>query len=103
MFVFFVACSNSNSSDDLLAEVQDESTIDSNAFVLKDTNITKNAQEQESYKGPCKSCRMDKNKFGNHDYTDDMARDSDHLAGLGAEQLTHRLDSLIHTLDIEWE
>lgn len=46
---------------------------------------------------------MDENKFGNHDYTDDMARDSDHLAGLGAEQLTHRLDSLIHTLDIEWE
>lgn len=46
---------------------------------------------------------MDENKFGNHDYTDDMARDSDHLAGLGAEQLTHRLDSLIRTLDIEWE
>ena len=46
---------------------------------------------------------MDENKFGNHDYTDDMARDADHLGDLGAEQFTQRLDSLIHTLDIDWE
>ena len=44
---------------------------------------------------------MDENKMGNHDYTDDMARDSDHLATEGAAQLTTRIDSLIKTLNIE--
>lgn len=46
---------------------------------------------------------MDENKMGDHDYTDDMARDCNHLAQLGAEQLTHRLDSLIQTLNIDFE
>ena len=44
---------------------------------------------------------MDENKMGNHDYTDEMAMDRDHLATKGAEQLTKRLDSLIRTLDID--
>ena len=43
---------------------------------------------------------FDENKMGNHDYTDDMALDADHLATLGAEQLSHRLDSLIRALNI---
>lgn len=46
---------------------------------------------------------MDENKMGNHDYTDEMAYDTDHLSTLGAEQLTHRLDSLIQTLNIDFE
>ena len=41
---------------------------------------------------------MDENKMGNHDYTDDMAQDADHLAPLGAKQFTERLDSLVRTL-----
>ena len=44
---------------------------------------------------------MDENKMGDHDYTDEMAFDRDHLASLGAEQLTKRLDSLIRTLDLD--
>lgn len=46
---------------------------------------------------------MDENKMGNHDYTDEMAFDTDHLAGAGATQLTLRLDSLIKTLNINFE
>lgn len=46
---------------------------------------------------------MDENKMGEHDYTDEMAFDSFHLSALGAEQLTHRLDSLIQTLNIDFE
>lgn len=45
---------------------------------------------------------MDENKMGDHDYTDEMARDSQHLASKGAEQLTGRLDSLLQTLGIDW-
>lgn len=45
---------------------------------------------------------MDENKMGNHDYTDEMAHDEDHLAPKGAEQLTKRLDSLIRTLNIDF-
>ena len=45
---------------------------------------------------------MDENKMGNHDYTDEMAMNSDHLAIKGAEQLTVRLDSVIQTLKIDW-
>jgi uncharacterized protein (TIGR02171 family) len=45
---------------------------------------------------------MDENKMGDHDYTDDMARDYSHLSVLGAQQLTHRLDSLIQTLDFNF-
>jgi uncharacterized protein (TIGR02171 family) len=44
---------------------------------------------------------MDENKMGNHDYTNEMAFDSDHLAVKGAAQLTARIDSLIKTLNIE--
>lgn len=42
---------------------------------------------------------MDENKMGNHDYTDEMARDRDHLSHMGALQITHRLDSLLRTLE----
>lgn len=42
---------------------------------------------------------MDENKFGDHDYTDDMALDFDHLNFKGAVQLTTRLDSLIMSLE----
>jgi hypothetical protein len=42
---------------------------------------------------------MDENKMGNHDYTQEMAFDYDHLSFLGATQLSSRLDSLLHTLD----
>ena len=45
---------------------------------------------------------MDENKMGNHDYTDEMAHDEDHLAPKGADQLTKRLDSLIRTLNIDF-
>jgi len=44
---------------------------------------------------------MDENKMGNHDYTDEMTYNSDHLATEGAAQLTTRIDSLIKTLNIE--
>ena len=40
----------------------------------------------------------DENKMGNHDYSDEMAMNKDHLSYLGAEQLTSRLDSLLKTL-----
>ena len=43
---------------------------------------------------------MDENKMGDHDYTEDMAFDMDHLNQLGAKHLTERLDSLLQTLDI---
>ena len=46
---------------------------------------------------------MDENKMGNHDYTDNMANDNSHLSTEGAQKLTHRLDSLIKTLDIKFE
>ncbi|MBR5412493.1 MAG: TIGR02171 family protein [Fibrobacter sp.] len=46
---------------------------------------------------------FDENKMGDHDYPDEMARDGDHLATPGAEQMTHRLDSLIQTLNIDFE
>ncbi len=46
---------------------------------------------------------IDENKMGNHDYSEEMARDRDHLATPGAEQLTRRLDSLIRTLNVDFE
>ncbi|MBR5412775.1 MAG: TIGR02171 family protein [Fibrobacter sp.] len=46
---------------------------------------------------------MDENKMGDHDYSDEMARDEEHLAHLGAIQITHRLDSLMQTLNINGE
>lgn len=42
---------------------------------------------------------MDENKFGNHDYTDDMAMDFDHLCYRGASKISLRLDSLLLTLE----
>ena len=42
---------------------------------------------------------FDENKFGEHDYTDDMAYNEDHLSAAGAKQFTHRLDSLLSTLE----
>ena len=45
---------------------------------------------------------MDENKMGDHDYTDDMAYDRDHLAEKGAEQLTSRINALIQTLNIDF-
>lgn len=41
---------------------------------------------------------FDENKDGLHDYTDEMAFNTDHLSGLGAKQLTRRLDSLLMSL-----
>lgn len=46
---------------------------------------------------------LDENKMGNHDYTDEMARDSDHLGDKGALQLTGRLDSLLREQNIDWD
>lgn len=45
---------------------------------------------------------MDENKMGNHDYTDDMADDYNHLSQTGAVQMTHRIDSLLKTLNINF-
>ena len=42
---------------------------------------------------------MDENKMGDHDYTSEMAFDSDHLNELGAKQLTTRIDSVLQTLE----
>ena len=42
---------------------------------------------------------MDENKMGDHDYTDKMAFDYDHLSYRGAQELTKRLDSLIKAWD----
>ena len=42
---------------------------------------------------------MDENKMGDHDYTENMAFDMDHLNQLGAKHLTERLDSLLQTLE----
>ena len=38
---------------------------------------------------------MDENKNGDHDYSDEMAINTDHLSIAGAQKLTHRLDSLL--------
>ena len=40
----------------------------------------------------------DENKMGDHDYTDEMAVNRDHMSYLGAAQMTARLDSLLKTL-----
>ena len=41
---------------------------------------------------------FDENKFGEHDYSSEMAYNSNHLSYLGARQFTARLDSLLKTL-----
>ena len=43
---------------------------------------------------------MDENKMGDHDYTDSMAADHQHLCPAGAVQMTHRIDSLLLKLDV---
>ena len=45
---------------------------------------------------------MDENNMGDHDYTDEMALDKDHLSADGAVHLTTRIDSLIKTLNIDF-
>ncbi|MBR4916536.1 MAG: TIGR02171 family protein [Fibrobacter sp.] len=42
---------------------------------------------------------FDENKMGKHDYTPDMAFNTDHLSREGARQLSERLDSLFKTLE----
>ncbi len=42
---------------------------------------------------------FDENKMGAHDYTADMAYNTDHLSRKGAKQLSGRLDSLLKTLE----
>ncbi len=42
---------------------------------------------------------LDENKWGEHDYTDEMAYDYDHLSIEGAKQLSRRVDSLLRTLE----
>jgi hypothetical protein len=42
---------------------------------------------------------LNENKMGNHDYSDEMAINTDHLSELGARQLTERLDSLLKEMD----
>jgi hypothetical protein len=41
---------------------------------------------------------FDANNGGHHDYTDEEARDIDHLCFVGAKKLSRRLDSLLITL-----
>ena len=42
---------------------------------------------------------MDENKMGNHDYSDAMAEDQQHLCPAGAKQMTHRVDSLLMSIE----
>lgn len=44
---------------------------------------------------------MDENKMGDHDYTDEMAVDYDHLCGDGVPLITARLDSLLRQLEVK--
>ena len=44
---------------------------------------------------------FDENKMGDHDYPAEMAANQDHLNRLGAEQLTHRLDSLLKRVEVD--
>lgn len=43
---------------------------------------------------------MDENKMGEHEYTDEMAYDNDHLSLQGALHFTHKLDSLLKNLEL---
>lgn len=45
---------------------------------------------------------VDENKMGDHDYSDIMGYDNSHISDYGTQQLTHRLDSLAHTLNIDF-
>ena len=44
---------------------------------------------------------MDENKMGDHDYSDKMAIDEDHLCYAGAGVLTYRLNSLLLSLEVD--
>lgn len=44
---------------------------------------------------------MDENKMGDHDYTDEMAQNQDHLSIKGGTQFTARMDSLLKKLERE--
>ena len=41
---------------------------------------------------------LDENKMGDHDYSDEMAYDYDHLSYVGGQKLTRNLDSLIQSM-----
>lgn len=41
----------------------------------------------------------DENKMGDHDYSDPMANNKDHLSDLGAQQLTERLNLLLESME----
>ena len=41
---------------------------------------------------------LDENKMGDHDYSDEMAYDYDHLSYVGGQKLTRKLDSLIQSM-----
>ncbi len=41
---------------------------------------------------------MDENKMGNHDYSDEMSQDNDHLCIEGGKLITSRIDSVLRTL-----
>ena len=41
---------------------------------------------------------VDENKMGDHDYTDEMAYDYDHLSYAGGQRITRKLDSLIQSM-----
>jgi hypothetical protein len=42
---------------------------------------------------------FDENKDGDHDYSDRMALNTDHLSIEGASKMTHRVDSLLKALE----
>ncbi len=68
------------------------------------SSVPANMQRLEAFKQTYPNfIIMDENKMGDHDYTDEMAMDTDHLSTLGAQQLTSRIDSLIQTLPIDWD
>jgi len=46
---------------------------------------------------------MDENKMGEHDYTDAMAIDEDHLCYAGSIQMSKRLNKLLLSLEAENE
>lgn len=43
---------------------------------------------------------MDENKMGDHDYTDEMAQNQDHLSVKGGAEFTARMDSLLKKLEL---
>lgn len=70
-----------------------ERTDSSAVSILKKMKKLKSIAEANPY-----FILMDENKNGNHDYSDDMAFNRDHLCTVGRKQLTARLDSVLKTL-----